>query len=90
MTKITPEGEKLIVYPLPNEETTTENHIVVMDFQLDRGEVMEVSPQLSDRYNQGDVVLFPKGSGHNIHYQKKQCVWLNTAVGDVWGIVTKK
>lgn len=93
MTKIKPEGAMLIVFPLPKEESTTEDNIVVMDFELVRGEIVEVSDEWASKYSVGDIVLFPlsDGVGRSIHYQKRSCLWINghpfsEGKGDVWGI----
>lgn len=94
MKKIKPNGSKLIVHPLPSKETTTEGGMVVMDLELEEGEVVEVSNEYSDRYKEGDIVLYPKGAGISLpNYKKKNCLWLNGQApdqgGDVWGIVTE-
>ena len=88
MQKITPVGQKLIVFPLPQETITTENNIVVMENELDRGEVVEVSDELKDLYPIGSIVTYPSGEGLTLpHYKKKTCLWL-TANLDIWGILT--
>jgi len=91
MVKVKPEGAMLIVFPLPKTETETESGIKVMDFELLRGEVIEVSDEWSNKYKKGDVVLFPdsEGIGKTFTYQKRLCLWINgkpfTEGGDVWG-----
>ena len=87
MQKITPVGQKLIVFPLPKETLTTENNIVVMDNELDNGEIIEVSDELKDLYKPGDVVIYPSGAGLTIHYNKKACLWITSNL-DIWGILT--
>jgi len=89
MQVIKPVGQKLIVHELPQETTETESGILVMDMQLTSGVIEEVSDELSDVYNVGDVVIFPKETGIALpHYKKKTCLWLD-AKNDIWGIVTE-
>ena len=88
MQKIKPVGQRLIVFPLPDEETITDANIVVMDMQLTKGELVGVSDELKDVYSVGDTVIFPKETGLSIHYKKKSCLWLNNQT-DIWGIVTE-
>lgn len=93
MTTIKPEGAMLIVFPLPSEETKLESGIITQDFNLLRGEIIEVSTQFEDKYKVGDIILFPEGAGKSIHYQKKQCLWIDgrgfTDGGEIFGIVTE-
>jgi len=95
MIKIEPQGAMLIVFPLPKDETLTSGGIIAQDFQIKQGEVVEVSKEWGDRYSKGDIILFPdsEGVGKSIHYQKRNCLWINgksfTDNGDVWGKIIK-
>lgn len=92
MTKVEPVGSFLIVKPLKMEEAKTEGGIIAMDLELEKGEVLEVSKEWSDRYSTGDIILYPKGSGLTLpHYKKQNCLWVNgkpsTDGGDVYAKV---
>ena len=92
MTKIKPEGAMLIVFPLPSEETVLDSKIIVQDFFLLKGEVLEVSPEFENKYKVGDIILFPEDAGKAIQYQKKSCLWINGKGfpdGEVFGVVTE-
>lgn len=85
-TKIIPEGQKIIV--LPSTESgiyETEAGISVLQNDLIKGVVVEISPELEDRFKGGDTVIFPKGAGIGQMYKNKPHLWLNVANGDVWG-----
>lgn len=90
MEKITPVGQKLIVFPLETEEVESGGGIVIRDINLQRGKVMEVSEELSGVYSEGDIVIFPKNTGISCpNYKGKQCLWITNNT-DVWGIVTEE
>lgn len=89
---IKPNGAKLIVTDLPSEETETAGGIVVMDFQLKKGKILEVSKEWEGKYNVGETVIYPEGAGLALpHYKKQNCTWIDGRSpdegGDVWGIV---
>lgn len=91
MTKIKPEGAMLIVFPLPTEETEI-GGIITMDFNLSKGQILEVSEAYKEKYKEGDIILFPEGAGKSINYQKKACMWVDGRPfpdGEVFGIVTE-
>lgn len=89
MQKLKPQGTKIIVQTILEEEKTTEGGLIAVDFSLDKGEIIEVGTEVENLYKVGDVVLFPKGVGHTLNYQKKSCLWLDGRpfpAGDVWSI----
>jgi len=93
--KIKPVGSKIIVKSIESKETETLAGIVVMDFELERGIVVEVSKEYSDRYTEGDIVIYPKGSGITLpNYKKTNHIWLDgrpsNEGGDIWGIETQE
>ena len=93
MITLQPQGDKIIVLPIQSENFKTESGLEIVDTELSEGEVLEVSPDLSHIYKVGDTILFPKGAGNSVMYQKKLCLFLNgtgAPKGDVWSIVTKK
>lgn len=91
MQKLEPQGAMLIVYPIPVDETITQGGIIAQEFNLSKGEILEVSKEWGDRYNVGDIILFPEGAGKTVHYQRKACLWVDgrafTDNGDVFAIV---
>jgi len=91
MITLQPQGTKLIVKPIETNNFKTESGIELVQLELQEGEVKEVSAELSEIYSKGDTVIFPKGSGLSIMYQKESCVFLNGGGGanDIYAIVTK-
>lgn len=94
MKLIKPIGSKLIVKPLPMEDTQTESGITVLDLELEKAEVVEVSEEYSNRFKPKDIVLYPKGSGISLpHYKKTNCLWLDgrpvNEGGDIWALVVE-
>ena len=89
MQKLKPQGTKIIVQTILEEEKKTEGGIIAVDYELEKGEVVEVGTDVEDIYKVGDIVLFPTGVGHSLNYQKKSCKWLDGRSfpsGDVWAI----
>ena len=92
MITLQPQGDKIIVLPIKSENFKTASGLEVVEMELSEGEVIEVSTDLSHIYTKGDIVLFPKGAGNSVMYQKKLCLFLNgtgAPKGDIWSIVTK-
>lgn len=90
--KLKPVGTKLLVLPLSQEEYVTETNIHLIESELERAEVMEVSDEIADVYKVGDIVLYPKSIGILQIYNGKKCLWINGAgypSGDVWAIATE-
>jgi co-chaperonin GroES (HSP10) len=75
----------MIVFPLPKAIHKTENDIQITE-ELDRGQVMEVSAEISELYSKGDVVMFSEGSGVSQYYKQKNCLWLSHT--DIIGIIS--
>lgn len=94
MIKITPVGTKILVKPLKKEETVLKSGIIANDFNLENGEVVEVSEYLKDVYKVGDILMYPEGSGISHFYKKHgHCLFLNGQEfpqGDVWAIITEE
>lgn len=92
MKKLQPQGVKLIVAPIEKSNFKTDTGIEVVQLDLQEGEVMEVSDELKEIYKKGDIVLYPKGAGVGVMYQKKSCVFLSgegNGRGDIFAIVTE-
>ena len=90
--KLKPVGTKLLVLPLSQEEYVTESNIHLIESELERAEVVEVSDEIADVYKVGDIVLYPKSIGSLQIYNGKNCLWINGAgypSGDVWAIATE-
>lgn len=89
MVKLKPQGTKIIVQTMMEEQKLTEGGIIAVDFSLEKGEIVEVGTEVEKIYKKGDIVLFPEGSGHSLNYQKKSCKWLDGRPfpnGDVWAL----
>jgi len=91
MIKLKPQGAKLIVHPIEKETFKTESGLEIVQLDLQEGEVMEVSDELKEIYKVGDIVLYPKGAGLGIMYQKKSCLFLSgegNNKGDIIALIT--
>jgi len=89
MIKLKPQGTKIIVQTILEENKITEGGIIAIDFTLEKGVVEEVGTDVEKIYKKGDIILFPEGSGHSLNYQKKSCKWLDGRPypnGDVWAL----
>jgi len=90
MQKLKPQGTKIIIQTILQEEKVGEAGIIAVDFTLDKGEIVEVGTEVEHLYKEGDIVLFPTGTGHSLNYQKKSCKWLDGRsfpAGDIWSLV---
>lgn len=88
MNKITPLGSRILVAPLPKATFVTETSIQLTE-SLERGKVMEVSPEISNLYKKGDIVMFSEGAGIGQYYKQQQCLWLDGS-RDIWGIIEEE
>ena len=87
--KLKPVGSKLLVLPLETKNYVTNTNIELVETELARAKVMEVSDELSHIYNVGDVVMFPDKAGVLQIYNGEKCLWLNGMGfpnGDIWAI----
>ena len=90
--KLKPVGTKLLVSPVESKNYVTETNIELIETELARAEVVEVSEELSSIYKVGDIVMFPDKMGSLQIYNGKKCLWLNGSgfpVGDIWAIVNE-
>jgi hypothetical protein len=90
--KLKPVGSKLLVLPLEAKNYVTESKIELVESELSRAEIVEVSDELADIYKVGEVVLLPSKIGTLQIYNGKNCLWINGngyPSGDVWAIVTE-
>lgn len=93
MNKLQPMGTKIIVQTFVKEHEKTDGGIIAVDFELERGSIVEVGTDVSHLYKKGDIVLFPEGSGESINYQKKACKWLDGRGfpnGSIWALETEE
>ena len=91
MIKLKPQGVKLIVHPIETSNFKTDGGLEIVQLDLQEGEVLEVSDELKEIYKQGDIVLYAKGAGLGVMYQKKSCVFLSGeggGKGDIIAIIT--
>lgn len=77
MIKLQPQGTKLIVHEMPMDNFVTEGNIEIANLELAMGEVLEVPNELAEIYAKGDKVLFSKGAGMTIPYDRKPCLFLD-------------
>jgi len=87
--QLQPLGYKIIVKPIEQEEFKTEGGIIGVNLLLDKGEVVEFSPDFKDVYKKGDIVLFPQKSGNGVLYNGTPHLFLDgrgAPQGDVWAI----
>ena len=75
--KLKPVGSKLLVFPLETKNYVTNTNIELVETELARAKVMEVSEELSHIYNVGDIVMFPDKAGVLQIYNGEKCLWLN-------------
>lgn len=93
MIKLQPQGTKLIVHPIPMDNFITETNIEIVNLELAMGEILEVPNELAEIYTKGDKVLFSKGAGMTIPYDRKPCLFLDgrgQPFGDILAIVTNE
>jgi len=88
--KIIPDGKKMLVLPLPTEEIKVDSIIIpdsVATADLSRGEVVEVSKDLSHKFSKGDIVLYASKSGSGQIYKGVPHRWLieREFDSDIWG-----
>lgn len=87
--RIKPEGRKLLVLPLESKEENIGGIIIpesVATADLKRAEVVEVSDELSNKYKQGDIVLYPSRCGLGQIYNGKPHLWLREEQQEIWGV----
>lgn len=88
---IEPIGVQLIVLPKPKaHEEVSGSNIVMVNVELEEGEIVEVSSYLKDIYKKGDTVIFPKKRGIPIPYKGSLHFFMNGneyPQGDILAIV---
>jgi len=90
--KLKPVGSKILVLPLESKNYVTDTNIELVETELARAEVVEVSDDLSHIYKQGDIVMHPEKSVVLQIYNGKKCLWLNGMGfpnGDIWAIISE-
>lgn len=93
MKSITPVGSNILVLPLPQENHLTESGITILDTQLAKGKVMEVSAEYDETYKKGDIVIYAKEAGISQYYKSQSCLWLNPKgfpQGHILGVVNEE
>jgi co-chaperonin GroES (HSP10) len=92
---IKPEGKKILVLPLEAKEAVVGSIIIpagVNMANLSRAKVVAVSDYMGKKYNIGDIVLHPTGSGYGQIYNKEFHLWLTEREydSDIWGVENPK
>lgn len=93
--KIIPDGKKLLVLPIKAEEEKVGSIIVpasVAVADLSRATVVEVSDELSHKFEEGNVVLYPTKAGQAQWYKGEWHLWLTEREfdSDIWGKEVKE
>jgi hypothetical protein len=90
MQKFEPMGRKMLVCPVSDENYKTNSGIELVNLELQKVEVVEVSKEFEDVYKAGDVLMISNGGGIGQMYNNKSCLWIDAKSapeGDVWFIV---
>lgn len=91
--KLQPVGQKILVLPIQQKNYVTETNIEIVEKDLAKGEVVEVSEEYADLYKKGDIVVYSRHAGVSQQYNGKSCICLNAKgapEGDIWFIVTEE
>lgn len=88
--RIQPVGQKILVLPLESKETKSGGGIIIPESvntaDLREAVVVEVSAELSNVYQEGDVVLYPSKAGLGQEYNGKLHLWLRHDLQEIWGV----
>ena len=90
MQKFEPMGKKMLVCPVSDENYKTTSGIELVNLELQKVEVIEVSKEYENTYKAGDVLMISAGGGVGQMYNDKNCLWIDarsSPEGDVWFIV---
>jgi co-chaperonin GroES (HSP10) len=90
--KIIPVGQKILVKPLEAKESKSSGGIIIPESvavaDLREAVVVEVSKELSHKYTEGDIVLYPSKSGLGQGYNGTLHLWLREDIQEIWGVST--
>ena len=90
MQKFEPLGKKMLVCPVSEENYKTSTGIEIVNLELSKVEVIEVSKEYAKTYKVGDILMISIGGGVSQQYNAKSCLWIDARSapeGDVWFIV---
>lgn len=90
MQKFEPMGRKMLVCPVSDENYRTNSGIELVNLELQKVVVEEVSKEFENVYKQGDLLMISSGGGIGQMYNGKSCLWIDAKSapeGDVWFIV---
>jgi len=90
--KIEPMGKNIIVLPIAEDNYKTASGFEVVQGELVKGKIVELSKEFEGVYKVNDTILFPKGAGTSQLYNGELHKFLNgkgCPAGDVWAIVTE-
>lgn len=90
MQKFEPQGRKMLVHPLKEENYKTSVGIELVNLEFVKAKVVEVSKEYEGVYKQGDIICISSGAGIGQPYNGESCLWIDAKAapeGDVWFIV---
>lgn len=92
--KVVPMGNKLIVLPDADRDTTSGGGIIISSVirsQLQEGTVIKVSSEVAELVSPGDRILFPRNAGVEREYNGVTYKFINGPTlkeqGDIWAIL---
>lgn len=90
--KIQPQGRKLLVLPIQSKEEKVGSIVIpdsVATADLSEGEVIEVSPELEEKYPIGTKILYPSSAGLGQIYNGVPHKWLRENLEEVWAKIVE-
>lgn len=93
MQKFEPVGRKMLVLPIKEENYKTLVGIELVQLELMKVKVLEVSNEYKTMYMPGDIVVISQNTGIGQQYNQESCLWIDAKAapeGDVWFIVREE
>src|SRR4026207_1819833 len=81
---VVPISDKLIVLPISKQDVTLGSGLIVGESDLEKGEVVLVSKELSEIIKPGDIAYFPEKKPIGIMLNGTPHLWMS--ISDIWGI----
>jgi len=86
-----PTARNMLILPLETEESSVSGIVIpsfVNESNLSRGKVVHVSPELSHKFKEGDIVLYNTSSPYSQIYRGVLHLWLfeREYDSDIWAI----
>lgn len=93
MQKFEPVGRKMLVVPIKEENYKTSVGIELVQLELMKVKVLEVSNEYKGMYIPGDIIVISQNAGIGQQYNGESCLWIDAKAapeGDVWFIVREE